>query len=83
MTTAWWVTASLLGLALIPCAAVTLRGDLARRLVGLEMTGVILSLLLMTLAAAVGSASFIDAGLTLALLAFGAGLVFVRFLERS
>jgi multicomponent Na+:H+ antiporter subunit F len=80
---AWLITAGLLAAALITCAAVTLRGDLARRLVGLEMTGVIESLLLLTLAAASGRPSFADAGLTLALLAFGGGLVFARFLERS
>lgn len=83
MTSAFWATAALLGAALIPCAAVTLRGDLARRLVGLEMSSVVESLLLLTLAAATGRPAFVDVGLTLALLAFGAGLVWVRFLERS
>lgn len=83
MTSAWWATAALLTASLIPCAAVTLRGDLPRRLVGLEMTSVIASLLLLTLAAARGRTSFLDVGLTLALLALGGGLVYVRFLERT
>ena len=83
MTSAWWATCALLAVALIPCAVVTLHGDLARRLVGLEMTSVVESLLLLALAAATGRSSFVDVGLTLALLTFGGGLVFVRFLERS
>lgn len=61
---------------------VCFRGDAVSRVVGLEMAGVIASLTLVALAEGFHRVPFHDVPLTLALLAFGAGLVFARFLER-
>ena len=52
------------------------------RLVGLEMAGVCESLVLLLLAEGFQRPLFYDLGLALALLSFGGGLVFARFLER-
>ena len=52
------------------------------RLLGLEMMGVVATMFLLIMSEALGRANFYDIGLTMALLAFGGGLVFARFLER-
>jgi multicomponent Na+:H+ antiporter subunit F len=68
--------------ALIPCADMSLRGSPERRLVGLEMTGMIVIIGIALLTVGFGRPPFIDLSLTLAILSFGAGLVFARFLGR-
>jgi multicomponent Na+:H+ antiporter subunit F len=57
-------------------------GDAVSRLVGLEAAGSLIVWILLALAEAYHRAPFVDLALTLALLTFGAGLVFARFLER-
>jgi multicomponent Na+:H+ antiporter subunit F len=59
-----------------------LRGSPERRLVGLEMTGILVTILLALLSVGYGRLVFFDLPLALALLSFGAGLVFARFLEK-
>ena len=78
----WLVAATGTSLSFIPCAFVCLRGGPIDRLVGLEMTAVCNSLVLLLLAEGFQRTLFYDVALTLALLAFGGGLVFARFLER-
>lgn len=78
----WMLTATVTSASLIPCAWACLHGSAERRLVGLEMTGIIVTILLVLLTVAYGRLPFIDMPLTLALLSFGAGLVFARFLEK-
>jgi multisubunit Na+/H+ antiporter MnhF subunit len=78
-----WVTAgALTALALIPCAFMCLSGPPERRLVGLEMTGVLVTMILVMLTIGYGRLPFIDLPLALAILLFAAGLVFARFLEK-
>lgn len=79
---AWIATAIAVGACLIPCAWACLRGSAERRLVGLEMTSIIVIVELVLLTLAYGRLPFIDLPLTLAMLTFGAGLVFARFLEK-
>lgn len=79
---AWMLTAVVTSASLIPCAWACLRGTPERRLVGLEMTGIIITILLVLLTMARRRPPFIDMPLTLALLTFGAGVVFARFLEK-
>lgn len=79
---AWMLTAVVTSASLIPCALACLRGTPERRLVGLEMTGIIITILLVLLTMARRRPPFIDMPLTLALLTFGAGVVFARFLEK-
>ena len=78
-----WLTGStVLLFALVPCGIASFRGDAMERLVGLEMAGMVVTLLLVMLAQGMGRVNFYDLALALALLSFGGGLVFVRFLER-
>lgn len=78
----WMAAAVAIGGSLIPCAWMCLRGSAERRLVGLEMTGIIVIVELVLLTIGYGRLPFIDMPLTLAVLSFGAGLVFARFLEK-
>jgi multicomponent Na+:H+ antiporter subunit F len=59
-----------------------LRGSPERRLVGLEMTSVIITLALVLFTVGMGRIPFIDLPLALAIMSFGGGLVFARFLEK-
>ncbi len=78
-----WLAASYaVGLCLVPCADLCLRGPVERRLVGLELAGVLVTILLVLLALGFHRLPFIDLGLTLAIMVLGASLVFVRFLEK-
>lgn len=78
-----WLAASYaVGLCLIPCADLCLRGTVERRLVGLELSGILITILLVLLTLGFHRLPFIDLALTLAILYLGATLVFVRFLEK-
>lgn len=78
-----WMLASIGMLScVVPCGIASFRGSPMERLLGLEMMGVVATIFLLTMAEALGRPDFYDIGLTMALLAFGGGLVFVRFLER-
>lgn len=78
----WLLTATALLFALVPCGIVTFRGKAIQRLIGLEMTGVISTLILLLLAEGMKNPNFYDLAVAASLLAFGGGMVFVRFLER-
>jgi len=78
----WLWAAVVLELALFPCAWVCHRGKLADRIVGIEMAGVLIALEMILLAQGMNRTSFLDLPLTLSLLTFGGGMVFVRFLQR-
>lgn len=79
----WLWAAVVLELALFPCAWVSYRGKkLADRIVAIEMAGVLITLELVMLAQGMSRTSFFDLPLTLSLLTFGGGMVFVRFLQR-
>ena len=79
---AWlWAATVLLVAGMVPCLVVTMRSDALERLVGLELAGVVATLVLL-LAQGLGRSSYIDLGLVLALLSFAGSLVFARFLER-
>lgn len=78
----WMVAAEVLLFALIPCGIAAFRGSPMERLVGLEMAGVVQTILLVLLAEAFHRPSTYDLALAMALLTFGGGLVFARFLER-
>jgi multicomponent Na+:H+ antiporter subunit F len=79
---AWMIAATVTTCCLIPCGVVCMRGDPEVRLVGLEGAATILVVVLVLLAEGLRRLIFLDLPLTLALLAFGGGLVFARFLER-
>ncbi len=78
----WSVAAIVLCAGLVPCGVVTLRGRLLDRLAGLELAGLLLAQICVLWAVAIDRPAFVDIGLTIGVLAFGAGLVFARFFER-
>lgn len=78
----WTIGAAGMMAAMLPAGIVCMRGMPFDRLVGLEMAGVVTSMLLVLLAAALGRSIFLDLAVAAALLAFGGGLVFARFFER-
>ena len=78
----WLWSALAMLLALVPALVVSFRGDVGHRLVGLEFAGCVVTFVLVMLAEGFGHPSFYDLPLTLALLAFGSGMVFARFVQR-
>jgi multicomponent Na+:H+ antiporter subunit F len=79
---AWLIAATVLLLGLIPCAVVMLRGSAIEALVGLQMAGVLETVVLLLLAEGFHRPAFFDLALVLALLSLAGGLVFARMLER-
>ncbi len=79
---AWLVAATVLLFGLVPCGIACFKGNAIERLVGLEMAGIIESLVLILLAEGIKNPNFYDLAIAMSLLAFGGGLVFARFLER-
>jgi multicomponent Na+:H+ antiporter subunit F len=82
MNNVWLYGAAAMMIALVPCGITCFRGKPTDRLIGLEMAGVIITLDMVLLAEGFNRTPFYDLPLTLAILAFGGGMVFARFLER-
>lgn len=78
----WLAAAAGVSATLIPCADMCLRGSPERRLVGLEMTSQIVTIALALLTIGFGRTPFMDLPLALAIMSFGGGLVFARFLGK-
>jgi multicomponent Na+:H+ antiporter subunit F len=78
----WLAAAAGVSATLIPCADMCLRGTPERRLVGLEMASVIVTIALVLFTVGFGRTIFLDLPLALALMSFGGGLVFARFLGK-
>jgi len=78
----WTVAAIALLVCMIGPFLRCIRGDTMSRLVALEAGSSMAVITLLVLCEAYHRVPFVDLPLTLALLAFGAGLVFARFLER-
>jgi multisubunit Na+/H+ antiporter MnhF subunit len=78
----WLLTGVVVSAALVVCADMCLRGTPERRLVGLEMTSMIITIALVLFTVGFGRLPFIDLPLALAIMSFGGGLVFARFLEK-
>lgn len=78
----WLPAAAAVSACLIPCAEMCLRGTPERRLVGLEMGSLIVTIALVLFTIGMGRIPFLDLPLALALMSFGSGLVFARFLGK-
>lgn len=78
----WFLAATAVSASLIPCADMCLRGQPERRLVGLEMGNLIVTIALALFTIGFGRIPFMDLPLALALMSFGGGLVFARFLGK-
>lgn len=80
---AWMISSIALLAALAPCGWLALTGSVEKRLVALEMTGILCTLELMLLTMAFNRPPMMDLAIALALLSFGSGMVFAHFLERN
>jgi multicomponent Na+:H+ antiporter subunit F len=78
----WLVAAAGVSATLIPCADMCLRGSPERRLAGLEMTCLIVTIALVLFTIGFGRLPFMDLPIALAIMSFGGGLVFARFLGK-
>jgi multicomponent Na+:H+ antiporter subunit F len=78
----WLAAAAGVSATLIHCADMCLRGSTERRLVGLEMASLIVTIALVLFTVGFGRTPFMDLPLALALMSFGGGLVFARFLGK-
>jgi multisubunit Na+/H+ antiporter MnhF subunit len=68
--------------AVIPCGIVVFRGKVMDALVAYEAISVIVVMVLILLAEGFKRSGEFELGVLLAVLLFGSGLVFARFLER-
>jgi multisubunit Na+/H+ antiporter MnhF subunit len=78
----WFVAGAAVSFTLIPCADMCLRGSPERRLVGLQMASLLITIAMVMFTVGFGRSLFIDLPLALAIMSFGGGLVFARFLEK-
>lgn len=78
----WLIAAMAVLPLLLPCAWMSLRGDVERRLTGLLMTGSLVTVLMVLFSIAWGRDAYLDLPLALGILSFGSGLMFARFLEK-
>jgi len=74
--------AELLFLPLAAALWIVLRGDSVRRLIGLQLAGMLVATQLVLLSIVFATEEFADVGVTLALLSIGATLAYAHFLER-
>jgi multicomponent Na+:H+ antiporter subunit F len=70
------------GVALPLCLARTAAGSVLTRLVGLQLAGSVVTLVLVLVADGAGRSSYLDLAVVLALLSFAGQLVFLRFIQR-
>jgi multicomponent Na+:H+ antiporter subunit F len=72
-----------LSLVCLPlCLARTAVGSVLSRLVGLQLAGTVVTLVLVLVADGIGRSAYLDLGLVLSLLSFAGSLVFLRFVQR-
>ena len=78
-----WLWAAIgVTLALIPAGVACFRAQPEDRLVALEALGGLIAIDMLVFAEAYHRPSFFDVPLTLAVLSFGSGMVFTRFIQR-
>lgn len=78
----WELASEVAIFALVPLAWIAIHGEVRQRLVAFFMAGVVITNLLMLLTMAFNRMPMMDLALTLAIMSFGGGIVFVRFLAR-
>jgi multicomponent Na+:H+ antiporter subunit F len=80
--TGWLVAAAVLLVAVLAVGIVASHGPLVRRVIALELGGVLVTLALVLLAQGFDRDVYYDLAVVLAAMTFAASLVFVHFLER-
>lgn len=78
----WEIAAAALGFALIPCLGVCLLASAPHGLVALELSGVLVTTILMLLSEGFQRQPFIDLAVVLAPMALIGSLAFARLMER-
>lgn len=78
----WELASDVMIFALVPLTWISARGQVKERLVAFFMAGVVITNLLMLLTMAFNRMPMMDLALALALMSFGGGIVFARFLAR-
>ncbi len=78
----WELASEVMIFALFPLTWIAVHGEVRQRLVAFYMAGVVITSLLMLLTMAFHRMPMMDVALTLALMSFGGGIVFARFLAR-
>lgn len=64
------------------CLARTATGSVLSRLVGMQLAGSVVALIMLLIADGIGRSAYLDLGLVLSLLSFAGQLVFLRFIPR-
>jgi multicomponent Na+:H+ antiporter subunit F len=82
MVTGWLVAAAALLVVILVVGVVASGGSLMRRLIALEVGGVLVTLALLLLAEGFDRDVYFDLAVVLAAMTFATSLVFARFLER-
>jgi multicomponent Na+:H+ antiporter subunit F len=80
--TGWLVAAAVLLTAFLATGVVASRGSIMRRVIALELGGILTTLALLLLAEGFDRDVYFDLAVVLAAMTFASSLVFVRFLER-
>ncbi len=80
---AWMIASIALLFALMPCGWLAMTGSVQKRLVALEMTGILCTLELVLLTMAFKRMPMMDLAVALSLMSFGAGMVFAHFLTQN
>jgi multicomponent Na+:H+ antiporter subunit F len=76
-----WAGAACL-LVLVPCVVRAMRGSTFDRVLGMQLSSVVVTLALVMLGEGFGRSIYIDLALVFGVLSFAGSLAFVRFLER-
>ena len=79
----WLIAASVLLVALVPCAAVCFRGSRLAGLAALEVAGTVVTAIFVLVAAGVHREPFLELALVAAVLTFAGSLCFARLLEEG
>jgi multicomponent Na+:H+ antiporter subunit F len=82
VSTGWLIAGAVLLAGAFPLLWVCLRGTILEALVAVELAGTITTLVLLVIAEGTHRQPFFDLAFVSALLSFGGGLAFARFLER-
>ena len=78
----WEIAATVLGFALIPCAAVALLAPPRHGLAAMQLAAVLLSTILMLLAEGFHRQPFVDLAVVFAPMSLVGGLTFARLMDR-
>lgn len=77
----WFVGATILLIALVPCGVVLLRGQILEALVALELAGTVVAVVLLLIAEGFHRNSYYTLPLVLAFTNFVGVLIFIRFVS--